>query len=309
MRHPREVPDQAVPAAPRSTGESLEARIKSWNREIERFLRNKRAEASIGELWLRRIGYELRRLPSLLTRFGEEQPPQSAKEVSSHHLELIRNRVDWGRCALSVHFAAIKSFLKWGGNPLVNIPGCWRLPTGESTHRRWLSKEQLGRLFGAAIGSERILVALEGFNGLRRIEVLRLRTCDVLLVEDCLRVLGKGRSGGKWRKIPLHPVVRKVLADRIVNLPGNGRVVPVSATSADNLLTRAAVRSGLSPSIKVSHHDLRRTFGRLAREAGMDIVQLQQLFGHASLNMTAHYIGFDTDRMREGLLLYAQYLQ
>jgi len=33
----------------------------------------------------------------------------------------------------------------------------------------------------------------------------------------------------------------------------------------------------------------------------MDLVQLKNLFGHSSLEMSVHYIGLDLDRMREGL--------
>ena len=51
----------------------------------------------------------------------------------------------------------------------------------------------------------------------------------------------------------------------------------------------------------MSHHDLRRTFGRIAHESGMDLIQLKNLFGHSNLDMSVHYIGLDMDRMREGL--------
>jgi site-specific recombinase XerD len=61
-------------------------------------------------------------------------------------------------------------------------------------------------------------------------------------------------------------------------------------------------RSGLDRvGVAVSHHDLRRTFGRLSHDAGMDLVQLKNLYGHSSLDQTVHYIGLDEDRMRAGL--------
>jgi hypothetical protein len=34
----------------------------------------------------------------------------------------------------------------------------------------------------------------------------------------------------------------------------------------------------------------------------MDLVQLKNLYGHASLEMSVHYIGLDLERMREGLI-------
>ncbi len=42
-------------------------------------------------------------------------------------------------------------------------------------------------------------------------------------------------------------------------------------------------------SIPVTPHALRRTFVILSLRAGMDVLHLQALLGHASLEMTMHY--------------------
>lgn len=153
-----------------------------------------------------------------------------------------------------------------------------------------------------------MLVAVEGFNGLRRVEGLRLRAKDVLFEEGCLGVFEKGRSGGKWRTIPMHPSVREPLAGAIKGKKPEERLLPFSASRADFILRRVATQSGLYPGVMISHHDLRRTFGHLAHEAGLDLVQLQHLQGHQSVDMTAHYIGLDAERMREGLQRFAAFM-
>lgn len=82
----------------------------------------------------------------------------------------------------------------------------------------------------------------------------------------------------------------------------NAMVVPLSQSGADLVLHRVATRAGFPGlGLRVSHHDLRRTFGRLAHKAGMDLVQLKNLYGHTSLDQTVHYIGLDEDEMRAGL--------
>lgn len=82
----------------------------------------------------------------------------------------------------------------------------------------------------------------------------------------------------------------------------NSMVVPLSRSGADLALRRVANRAGFPDlGLRVSHHDLRRTFGRLAHKAGMDLVQLKNLYGHTSLDQTVHYIGLDEDEMRAGL--------
>jgi integrase len=134
------------------------------------------------------------------------------------------------------------------------------------------------------------------------VEVLRLRVKDVLESEGSLRVLGKGRHGGKWRNIPMQAEVRRLLRDWTRGRGGDERVIPYSVTGADGLLLRAAKRAGFpDQGIRVSHHDLRRTFGRLANASGMNLVSLQGLFGHASPELSAHYIGLDVDELRSAL--------
>ncbi|HLN51589.1 MAG TPA: site-specific integrase, partial [Thermoplasmata archaeon] len=175
--------------------------------------------------------------------------------------------------------------------------------------RRWLAPEQLARLYRAAQGRERILVALEGFNGLRRVEVLRLRTKDIDFGRQRLHVLGKGRSGGKWRMLPMFSETANVLRSLPRDADQNSMVIPLSQSGADILLRRVSDRAGFpSLGLRVSHHDLRRTFGRLAHKAGMDLIQLKNLYGHTSLDQTVHYIGLDEDEMRAGLDRLASFI-
>jgi len=235
---------------------------------------------------------------------GVSPAPASAGELTAEHVQALRERMGWEKATVALHFAALRQFARWATNPIALSPGVWRLPAGQPSHRRWLTNSQLSRLLSAARGREKVLVALEGLNGLRRIEVLRLRGKDVLLQEGCLAVLGKGRNGGKWRKIPVHPVVKGLLRPFVQGLAPEGKLLPLSASGADALLQRAALRASPSgETLRVSHHDLRRTFGRIAYGSGMDLVQLKNLLGHSSVEMTVHYIGLDADRMREGLQL------
>ena len=136
-----------------------------------------------------------------------------------------------------------------------------------------------------------------------------MRFKDILFDEDCLLVKGKGSHGGKWRKIPMHRLVRRDLVRWAVAHQPEDPLLPLSRSGADLALSRAVQRAGFPKEFKVSHHDLRRSFGRLAHEAGMDLVQLKNMLGHASIEMSVHYIGLDSDRMREGLEKFSRYLQ
>jgi integrase len=222
--------------------------------------------------------------------------------LTSDQVERLKQGLPWSPATLALHFGALRHFLRWADNPLASNRGVWAVPSGSPGRRRWLSPEQLARLYCSAQGGERVLLALEGFNGLRRVEVLRLRLKDIDFDRQRLRVLGKGRNGGKWRTLPMFSETVHVLRPLDARVDPEARVVPLSRSGADLLLRRAADRAGFPErGWRVSHHDLRRTFGRLAHKAGMDLVQLKNLYGHASLDQTVHYIGLDEDEMRAGL--------
>ncbi len=251
--------------------------------------------------------WELLRFPRLLARVGSPGAPCRPGDVTAAEIELLRRSLPWEKATLQLHFAALRQFLAWSENPIAVRRSVWSLPSGQPTHRRWLSKEQLVQLYRGSEGPGRLLVALEGLNGLRRVEVLRLRAKDVGLGDGCLRVLGKGRHGGKWRTVPIFPAVRSDLEVALVGHRPADRLVPLSKSGADSLLSGAAKSAGLTArGVKVSHHDLRRTFGRLAHAAGMDLVQLKNLLGHTSVEMTVHYIGLDADTMRAGLERFSE---
>ncbi len=266
------------------------------------FLRIKRSEDAVGEGWLSRMRWELCRLPRLTRRVGRSDRLSTPADVTSDCIRALRAGLPWETATFAIHFQALRQFLRWGRNPIAEERALWLLPSPAPIHRRWLTKTQLVELYRASRGVERVIVALEGLNGLRRVEVLRLRVKDVLLDDGCLRVLGKGRRGGKWRNIPLQREVQRVLGAWIRNLPGESRVVPLSRSGADAALQRAARRANFpADGVKVSHHDLRRTFGRLANASGMSLISLQGLYGHGSPALSAHYIGLDFEELRSAL--------
>lgn len=274
--------------------------------EVEQFLRAKISEDAPGAAWVARMRWELRRFPALLRRVQALGLPDSVAEVEEAHILALRSGLSWEKPTFAIHFAALRQFLRWGENPLAEARRLWRLPSGTPSHRRWLTKEQLERLFGASEGRERLLVALEGLNGLRRVEVLRLRRQDVRPSEGVLCVLGKGRDGGKWRRIPMHPLARDLVLAALDGRAEGERLLPLSASGADLVLARAARRAGfVGEGLRVSHHDLRRTFGRVAYESGVDLLELKNLLGHSSVEMTVHYIGIDADRMRSALTRFS----
>jgi integrase len=273
-----------------------------WRSSVRSFVQGRRGEHLIGELWARRTEWELLRVPTLAHRVEISAPIRAPADVTADYPGRLKQTLLWQPATFRVHFAALRAFLRWAGNSLADRRPAWAVPSGAPSHRRWLDRETVVRLYRAAKGRERLLIGLEAFNGLRRVEVLRLRGSDILLGQGLLNVLGKGRAGGKWRQVPITKALLPALRRATESVPASAPVLPLSRSGADLLLQRAAARAGFPGlGLRVSHHDLRRTFGRLAHRAGMDLVQLKNLYGHTSLDQTVHYIGLDAQEMRRGL--------
>lgn len=49
-------------------------------------------------------------------------------------------------------------------------------------------------------------------------------------------------------------------------------------------------RIGKKANLHITSHALRRTFATLSLQAGMNLIQLQAIMGHSSLEMTRNYI-------------------
>ncbi len=138
------------------------------------------------------------------------------------------------------------------------------------------------------------MASLEGTPGARR-----------------LQVAGKG---GKTRAIPIEGGLEEVLevyrrarfehqdldhpaTPLFVDVRGRG----LSVDQVKNLIERLYVRAGLRARVPAGAlvHALRHTFATSALEAGADVVELQTLLGHASLDTTRRYLDATAERLRE----------
>ncbi|HEV2519265.1 MAG TPA: tyrosine-type recombinase/integrase [Thermoplasmata archaeon] len=199
------------------------------------------------------------------------------------------------------YLQALRGFVRSSGNPLSEDRHLWALEA-QARRLRWLSKAQLRSLLECCRGDcDRLVVAAEGFNGLRRVEVLRLRVCDLNLTlpDPTMNVVGKGRNGGKLRTVPVTRYLYPVLVSLTSGARPDARVYPWQRSDVDRRLDELRRLAGIP--VRVSSHDLRRTFGRLAYQAGVSLVNLKGLYGHESVDQTAHYIGLDRAELRAEL--------
>lgn len=173
-----------------------------------------------------------------------------------------------------------------------------RLPAGRSIHR-----DELGAMLRAASEVEgpagvrdRALVAVLYCTGIRRAEAASLLIENYDHAERQLRIIGKGN---KERAVPV-ALAAVPLLDEWLNLLGTrrGPIFPpidrhdhirngaMSPRAVGYIVDRTRKKAGLPP---LATHDFRRTFIGDFIDAGGDLVQAQQLAGHASATTTAQY--------------------
>lgn len=146
----------------------------------------------------------------------------------------------------------------------------------------------------------RAIALLPYYAGLRIGEVVTLDVDDVSLSarKGSLRVDGKG---GKVRHVPVHAALREALQELLSfrTLADDG--CPALMVSKHG--ARLGVKSAYDVIIAIGHaagldadpdkpftpHRLRHTFGTQLRKAGVDIVTVSVLMGHARLEQTRRY--------------------
>ncbi len=143
------------------------------------------------------------------------------------------------------------------------------------------------------------IVYLMLFCGLRSFEVLSIKIGDLDLQQAELRIFGKGN---RERLLPLPAPLRLVLNDYLrlerpqaaltpllfVVLQGRRRAWPMSLAGLRRLFRhRRASREQLK---NANAHRFRHTFGADMARAGMGLVVLQRMMGHADPSTTLQYI-------------------
>lgn len=141
----------------------------------------------------------------------------------------------------------------------------------------------------------KLIILMFYATGIRRSELIELKTDDVDMHSGYLKITGKGN---KQRNIPMLPVLKEALQ---VYLPqreaiGSARVPNLFITKKglkmyDVLVYRIINNyfSGVTSKSKKSPHVLRHTFATHLLDRGADLNTIKDLLGHSSLATTQVY--------------------
>jgi integrase len=175
--------------------------------------------------------------------------------------------------------------------------------------RRRLVKDDDMRKFYAAVMTlenpvQRDFIRLVLFTGLRRRECAGLEWDAVDFKAGIIRVPSSSTKNDEPLDLPMSDAVRDVLIARrgmsgtkFVFSPANSKSGHIEEPKS--ALAEVAARCG----VRVSVHDLRRTFASTAERSGVTFVVLKALVNHAiddnSDDVTAGYVIVSSEQLRE----------
>ena len=221
-------------------------------------------------------------------------------EVREFQLHLLQRRVSWSSfnqavCALRFLYGTTL------GRPeqLPLIPYGKRPKTLPSV----LAPDEVLRLLDAAPpGRDRVLLQVAYGCGLRLNELLHLRVGDI----DSARMVIHVRQG-KGAKDRLVPLSLRLLQElraywlacrpRTWRFPGQTADGTMTSSNVQRRFGRLVRRVGLTK--RCSMHTLRHSYATHLLEAGVDVLTLKALLGHASLQTTARYLHVSTRRLHQ----------
>ena len=159
---------------------------------------------------------------------------------------------------------------------------------------RWLSATEIASLEAALPPEWWVLFATLIFTGLRVSEAQGLPGADLRLAERRIVIGGHRRvkTEASVRDVPIpEPLAELHALHRLRNPYGPADPVfppPLSSYQRAQRVFQAAVKKAGLHSVRI--HDLRHTFGVHCAKAGVPLVRIQKLMGHATLAMTLRYL-------------------
>ncbi len=209
-----------------------------------------------------------------------------------------------GLCRLAVKRGLIPS------NPVLNVKHLKqpvRLPSfyTEEAMSGYIDANPVGEC-SVQDSRDRLIVTLLYSTGLRRSELVSLKTEDADLSRKVLRVMGKG---GKMREIPLtDEICEKILLylRKVGAKPGMPLFVTDSGKPLYPAFVNRVIKSQLTDNGgfigKKSPHVLRHTIATHLLNEGADLNAIKEMLGHASLASTQIYTHNSFEQLKETYL-------
>lgn len=188
-------------------------------------------------------------------------------------------------------------------NPAVNLE---RIRIPKRALPKFLTSDELRRLFEACRERERRLFMTVLLTGMRKGEVMHLLWSDINLEMGVIFIQEKPQWGWKpktdERIIPISPALREVLLTHHASRRDDHLVFPNRAGERDPHLLDKLKRIGRKAGVPhVTVHALRHSFGAHLRMAGVNLADIADLMGHRDIATTQIYAKVQQDHLRSAI--------
>ena len=175
------------------------------------------------------------------------------------------------------------------------------------------SKDEIGALLDSDFFKsdykgvlQKTIISFFYFTGVRRIELINLKTSDINMNSYTIRITGKRN---KERIIPMLPKLKesineylKIKSHELNNVISDYLFISKSGIQLSEKYVYRTVNEYfklVSPKVKKAPHVLRHSFATHLINEGADINSVKELLGHSSLSATQVYSHTSMERIKE----------
>ena len=257
-----------------------------WRRSIEGWTDTLKA-AGLSAQTIKSRRYKMVHLAALLM-------PSGPKEVTTEQIVQAFARQQWKPETRKAYRNTISSFFRWlhksgrrSDDPSLDVPRVKK----PHAHPRPCPDRYIAAAMEMAAWPERLMIRLGAECGLRRGEIARVHSDDVVADSDGRSLIVRGK-GDKQRIVPLPDDLAGIIMDaRGYLFPGRFGGHVEESYIGDHI-------SRLLPD-GYAAHTLRHRFATTAYAATHDLFVVAELLGHESVETTEHYVAMPDGRLRE----------
>lgn len=259
-----------------------------WRKSINGWTDTLRA-AGLSAQTIKSRRYKMVHLATLLMPSGPE-------DVTTEQIVQAFARQQWKPETRKAYRNTISSFFRWlhksgrrSDDPSLDVPRVKK----PHAHPRPCPDRYIAAAMKMATTSERLMIRLGAECGLRRGEIARVHSDDVVADSAGRSLIVRGK-GDKQRIVPLPDDLAGIIMDaRGYLFPGRFGGHVEESYIGDHI-------SRLLPD-GYAAHTLRHRFATTAYAAPHDLFVVAELLGHESVETTEHYVAMPDGRLREAM--------
>lgn len=257
-----------------------------WRKNIEGWTDTLRA-AGLSAQTIKSRRYKMVHLAALLMPSGPE-------DVTTEQIVQVFARQQWKPETRKAYRNTISSFFRWlhksgrrSDDPSLDVPRVKK----PHAHPRPCPDRYIAVAMEMATSSERLMIRLGAECGLRRGEIARVHSDDVVADSAGRSLIVRGK-GDKQRIVPLPDDLAGIIMD------ARGYLFP---SRFGGHVEESYVGDHISRLLPDGYaaHTLRHRFATTAYAATHDLFVVAELLGHESVETTEHYVAMPDGRLRE----------